>query len=115
MRNIIKKLRSKQGESLLETLISILIFTLASIAMFTMCKSANQLNATVKDNAADVNTQMLIVESASGAPTSTGTLTFKFEGWADAETHHWESRKIDVPIAVYGSRSSDTLFSYYHK
>lgn len=49
MKKILQRIRNKKGESLVESLVSILIFTLASVLLLTMVSSASRINTTVKD------------------------------------------------------------------
>ena len=48
MKALFRKLKSKVGESLIETLCAILIFTMASIIMYSMVTSAGDINRTAK-------------------------------------------------------------------
>ena len=76
MKKIISKLTSRAGESLVESLLSILIFTLASIAMYSMVTAAADINTTAKETDRTVQEQLVIAEKAEGTP-SLGTVTMK--------------------------------------
>ena len=49
MKNIIMRLRCKKGESLIESMAAILIFTLASIIMLTMVTASADINKAAKE------------------------------------------------------------------
>ena len=48
MKKIIRKLKSKAGESLVESMAAILIFTLSSIALLSMISASADINRTAK-------------------------------------------------------------------
>ena len=64
MKKLMKKLRSRRGESLVEVLCAILIFTLSSVGMYSMVMAANNINATAKEADQAFQEQMAIVERA---------------------------------------------------
>lgn len=66
MKKLFKKLRSKAGESLVETLCAILIFTLASVAMYSMVMAAGKINAEAKKADAEFQEKLTVVEKAEG-------------------------------------------------
>ena len=49
MKQILNKLRSRAGESLVESLAAILIFTMASIVMYSMVTTASDINLKAKE------------------------------------------------------------------
>ena len=74
MKKLMKKLHSKRGESLVEVLCAILIFTLSSVGMYTMVMSAAEINTTVKKAEEQNLQQMVVAEKAEGAGIP-GTIT----------------------------------------
>lgn len=75
MKGVLSKLRSKRGETLIESLAAILVFTLSSIIFLTMVSSASHINQTVKAEYAAFQTQQQDIENESyGLPE---TLTVK--------------------------------------
>ena len=50
MNKIFKKLRSRKGESLIESLAAILVMTLASVVMYSMVTAAADINTKAKNN-----------------------------------------------------------------
>lgn len=100
MKQIISKLRSRAGESLVESLMAILIFTLASIVMYSMVTAAADINMTAKETDRSIQEQLVIAEKAEGTP-ATGTVTMKLG-----------SETIDTStVYIYGGNGS--LYSYF--
>ncbi len=64
MNKVTKKIRSNKGESLIESLVSILIFTLASIMLYTMLSTSVKLNQAAKDADAKHELEMIYAEHA---------------------------------------------------
>ena len=106
-----KKLKSKAGESLVESLCAILIFTMASIVLFSMVSAANDINGKAKEQDAKNQAHLVAVEKGeSTAKNGTGTVTFTLTtGSGDSvQTETIAS----VPVDVYGGQS-DSLFAYF--
>lgn len=99
-----RKLNSRKGESLVESLAAILIFTMASIAMYSMVTTAADINLTVKDVEKDYNRQMLIAEQGEGSRAE-GIITMTMT----TESGSKEIAKVDVH--VYGAEGE--LYSYF--
>lgn len=79
MKKLFLRLRSSRGESLIESLAAILVFTLSSIIFLTMVTSANNINRTVKDEYAAFQAQQQAIENVT--PTSpTAELTVTCDG-----------------------------------
>ena len=107
MKSILNKLRSQCGESLVESLCAILIFTFASIVMYSMVTSAANINGEVKAMDEEHQRQMVYVEQAEVSHYyNTGTATFIITGM-DGSTD-----SVSVAVDVYGGED-DTLFAYY--
>lgn len=108
MKNMIRKLKSKAGESLVESLAAILIFTMASIIMYSMVMAAGDINTKAKE-ADEINQQqMLVAEKGEGTSTS-GNVTFTLvkPGTTPAET----LTSVQVKVDIYGT--TDGLYAYY--
>lgn len=99
MKKVLKFIHSKCGETLVESVLAILIFTLASIIMLSMISAANNINQTAKDADREYFDQLVSAELASGTATQ-GEVTFAFSG---------ETVRVDVDI--YGTE--DGLYAYY--
>ena len=100
MTAIFKKLKNKVGESLVESLCAILIFTMASVVMFSMVSSAADINGKAKEQDKKNQTYMVAVEKGENR-SGRGTVTFTF----GSNVH------LDVDVDVYGDK--DTLFAYF--
>ena len=72
-----KKLKSKKGESLIESLVAILIFTMSSILLYSMLSTAAQLNLKAKEADEAHQAQMLYAEQAENA-SARGSVRFSF-------------------------------------
>ena len=107
MKQVLRKLRSKKGESLMESMVSILVFTLSSIMLYTMITAAANVNAEAKKADAASQAQMLVAERGEGAGTPSSVsffLDFGAEGtqFLNAAT-----------VEVYGE--SDAFHAYYER
>lgn len=102
MKIFLKKLKSKVGESLVESLAAILIFTMASIVMYTMVTTAGDINKKVKDMDAKNQKDLIAVEK--GLPSNkigSGDIVFTIGG-----------QKKSIDVDVYGGTNND-LYAYY--
>ena len=110
MRTILKKLKSKVGESLVESLAAILIFTMASIVLYSMVTTAGDINSKAK--AKDAENQAHLVAVEKGLPSSqngSGTVTFSMVSGSCATV---EIAEVDFDI--YGGQN-DSLYAYFVK
>ncbi len=105
---MIAKLKSRSGESLVESLAAILIFTLSSIILFTMVSTAGNINRTAMTLESEVQEELKGVEEGQDyAQNGRGTLNL--------------SMKVDganEPIAnidmdVYGGKEEGDLYAFY--
>ena len=80
MKKLFARLRGKAGETLIETLAAILIFTLSSIMLLSMISSATKINTAAKHADARNQTQMEYAEKGPDAVDGTpGTVYFRLE------------------------------------
>ena len=104
MNMIFKKLRSRAGESLVESLAAILVVTMASIVMYSMVSAAADINLAAKRNDEAVQEQLIAAERADDSDyNGTGTIYIKVEGSS--------SNVAVVPVNIYGADGD--LFSYF--
>lgn len=107
MKRIMKKLSEKRGESLLEVLFAILIFTFASITMYTMVMSGMTITKKARMTDEINQAQMIVAERAEGEgkPASVSvTLTETPAGGV--------SQKLDeVNVKIFGKDGE--LYAYY--
>lgn len=100
MRRIAERMKRKSGETLIESLVSILIFTCASIIMLTMITAAGDINRRAKDADRAHFSQMTAAEMAEGEAVANGTVTFTVNGVSES-----------VCVDVYGQGTD--LYAYY--
>lgn len=103
MKALFRKLKSKAGESLVETLAAILIFTMASVVMYSMVTTAADINSTVKEKDKQNQVQMVAVEKGDpAAKTGEGTVTFYLGSHKIAETS----------VDIFGGEN-ESLYSFF--
>lgn len=106
MNNILKRLKSNAGETLVESMCAILIFTFASIIMLSMVSAAADINTKAKEADTNYYDQLVDVEMAEGTGTA-GTVTFTFGGASGpSET---------VSVDVFTGEGEEPLYAYYAK
>ena len=107
MTALIKKLKSKAGESLIESLCAILIFTMASVVMFSMVTTASEINGKAKEQDEQNQAHLVAVEKGEVASKNgTGTVTITLDTGSGTKTI------ANVPVDVYGGQN-DSLFAYF--
>ena len=89
MKNLLRKLKSKAGESLIESMAAILIFTMASIVMYSMVTTAADINRTAKEMD-ETNQQHMIDVEMGEDQNGSAIITFSLNGTEIAET------KVDI-------------------
>lgn len=107
MNNIMKRLRNKAGETLVESMAAILIFTFASIIMLSMVSSAADINTAAKEADHDFYSQMVTIEQASGSGT-----TIKVTFTVDSSASKLYSLSSTGDAAMYGDPENG-LYAYY--
>lgn len=106
MNTIFKKLRSRAGESLIESLAAILVVTMASIVMYSMVTAAADINTKAKKNDQAIQQQMDVAERADVASGS-GKIHMYIE-------YNDEQKKVaEVDVDIFGA--SGDLYSYFVK
>lgn len=108
MNMIFKKLRSRAGESLVESLAAILVVTMASIVMYSMVTAAADINLKAKNNDRAVQEQMAVAERGDGTGTE-GTIKMYIQNG------NREEIVATVPVNVYGGLNNGELYAYYVK
>lgn len=108
MNRILRKLKNKRGETLVETLFAILIFTFASVTMYSMITSAVSITNQTK-NAEEANqAQLIVAEQAQGEGKSASiSLTLTETPVGDTE-----QRLGEVAVKIYGGENGE-LYAYY--
>lgn len=72
MKTIKQRLSDSRGETLVESMCAILIFTLASIAFLTMTTTSANINATVTRNESEYRTELEFAEDPANAAARPG-------------------------------------------
>ena len=104
MRQVCKRLKNKAGESLIESLIAILIFTFGSIIMLSMITSAMKVNEATKKADEKYFSDTLAVEKAVTPTVENQTVSFCL-------IDHASGLSGGTSVQVYGN--SDGLYAYY--
>lgn len=109
MKAVFKKLRAKSGETLIESLAAILIFTMASVVMFSMVTSAANINRIAKEMDEKNQKHMIAVEKGlkedenhNRIINGSATITFSFNGGTIASTN----------VDIYGGKDG-SLYTYF--
>ncbi len=105
MSNLMRKLKSRKGETLVESLASILIFTMASIVLYSLVTTAGHINGEAKKKDQQIQTQMVAVERGDPASlTGSGQVTMTLDGS--------EVEIAKVKVDIYGGQNN-SLFAYF--
>lgn len=104
MKALFAKLKRKAGETFVESLAAILIFSMASVVMYSMVASAAKINTMAKEMDEKNQTHMIAVEK--GLPSSkTGSAQITFT-MADGTLIASET------VDIYGG-TDDSLYTYF--
>lgn len=104
---LFKKLKSKIGESLIESLCAILIFTMASVVLFSLVSAAGDINRKAKDEDAKNQAHLIAVEKGEyDTKNGSATVTFTLQ----RGTQNIEIAEVDVDI--YGGQDG-SLYTYF--
>ena len=106
MKTLLKKMKNRRGETLIESLVAILAFTLSSLVMYSMVTAASDVNRKASEADKDFREQLVVVEQAQGAGTSSKITLNLTKSPADTRTKNLGT----VDVAVY---KSDDLYAYY--
>lgn len=115
MERLIRKLKSKAGESLVESMAAILIFTLSSIALLSMISASADINRTAKVADEQFQEQMVYVEKAertdaeTGTRAKTGYVTFKI----NKDPNNPVSVAEDKVYICQETGNNSALYAYY--
>lgn len=104
MKKIFRRLRSRAGESLIESMAAILIFTMGSIILLSMVSTAADINATAKEADESYNTQIVAAEMTNIEDMVSGTVTVSVNG---------STTNDSVSVNVFRSNETDSLYTYY--
>ena len=111
MNKILRRLRSKAGESLIESMAAILIFTMGSIIMLSMVSTAADINTKAKDADKSYNEQIVAAEMASDEDKVAGdcVVTISIDNGISTT-----SETIQVEVFCH-PEATDPLYTFYKK
>ena len=102
MKKIIKKIRSKAGERLFESLAAILIFTMGSIVLLSLCSAASDINMQVRKTEQKIQKELVSVEKAD-TPREQSVVEMVLNG----------NVVVHADVDVYGDSTPDALYTYF--
>ena len=106
MNKIVKRLRSSVGETLVESMAAILIFTFGSIILYSFVSSSVDINRQAKELEANYKTQMNLVEQGQGTLSDSSV----------ALTYGNSQNPTDqVPVTVCVGGQEKPLYAYFVK
>ena len=121
IKKLIKRLRSISGESLVESMASVLIFTLASIALLSMITAAARINGEAREADELHQQQMLVAEEAGLEMKQVGEEAQKIKDSRKDGTvkitfsnSNLSGTTIEKDVYVYQAEDG-ALFSYFLK
>lgn len=108
MNKVLAKLKSRRGESLIESLVAIMAFAISSVVMYSMITAAADINITARRSDEDYQNQQIMVEQAQGSGRS-ASISMTLTQGANGTMNQYMGK---VNVAVYGGDDGE-LFSYY--
>lgn len=112
MKKVMNKLRSSRGETLVESMAAILIFTLASILFLSMVNAASTTNLAVRQEEERVQATVNAAESGEGLGEERTTASIQVFKEEDTEKAHPLLTVSVDNIAIAGDRNG--LYAYYY-
>lgn len=112
MNKILRRLRSKAGESLIESMAAILIFTMGSIIMLSMVSTAADINVKTKDADDSYNDQVAAAEMTD--------MRYQTSGEMEITINNVPSGEVDVEIFRYKPKAGEEpvenpLYTFYKR
>lgn len=109
MRTLLRKLKTKGGETLVESLAAILVFTMASIVMYTMVTTAANINMTAKEMDEANQKHMIAVEKGLKVDENNNQI---LNGSALITFTMGSTQIADATVDIYGGQDG-SLFTYF--
>ena len=102
MKKLLKKLRSNAGETLVELMAAILVFTFASILLFSMITAATNINRAAKESDAAISSELKVAEQKVAANKESGVnVSVKISGTV-----------VDTEAVDLYRKDASSLYSY---
>lgn len=112
MKTILTKLKSARGESLIETMAAILIFTFASILFLSLVTSAANINISVNEADEAFQAQQAAVEATPGAAAPTAAAVLFVDKNNDGVIND-DEKIATANMALVTTGDEDSLYTYY--
>lgn len=112
MKTILTKLKSTRGESLIETMAAILIFTFASILFLSLVTSAANINISVNEADEAFQAQQAAVEATPGAAAPTAAAVLFVDKNNDGVIND-DEKIATANMALVTTGDEDSLYTYY--
>lgn len=106
MNRIVKKLISRRGESLIESIAAILLFTMASVAFLSMVSASTNINQTVTEREAQYSAELNYAEDPAHAASGTDISVEIIVGNDDAHP-------ITVSNVGIAQKNDGAIYAYY--
>ena len=110
MKKLKRRLAAKRGETLVETLAAILIFTLSSVILLTMTATAMRVNTENKEVAARNEEQMLYAEQGPDSGGSPESMEVSIQLITGSGSTVNLSGNVDVDVY---RQDEDALYAYF--
>jgi len=101
VKGIFRRLKDRRGETLVEALASILIFTFSSILLLSMISSAARINATAKEADGKWAEQLNAAESGGDSEMTTARVTLHVNGSVLSSWEVYVAQQKGEPTALY--------------
>lgn len=113
MKTILTKLKSTRGESLIETMAAILIFTFASILFLSLVTSAANINISVNEADEAFQAQQAAVEATPGAAAPTAAAVLFVDKNGNNNADEGDTVLATANMALVTTGDEDSLYTYY--
>lgn len=114
LNKIISRLRDSRGETLVESMAAILVFTLASIAFLTMVSTSSNINQTVRDSDLQIQSQQQIAEAGDVSEAEEYDLSIKLNLTDEAGSPvSGDELYGDTVFVVSDPADPESLYAYY--
>lgn len=105
MKAILTRMKSTCGETLIESMVAILIFTFASILFLTLVTSAANINTTVKEADESFQSQQEAIEKGERSTTAATVILSNADGNVLVKNENY--------VVTIAEDEDDALYAYY--
>lgn len=107
MKAVFRKLKTRRGETLIESLVAILAFAISTVVMYSMVTAAMNMNYNAREADKAFQNKVKTAEQAQGSGRS-GTVTLTL---TQSPANSQDKKMGEVVVKVYGD--TDGLYAYY--